>query len=98
MASLDARSIRRIDRQRFHDMLNMLPPVSWVRIGNHAESFKISEHVCGGIARMFCRIGLDHFELTGDTRSSHHALIERCRAFLPLDAQPPTAVMDKAHV
>jgi hypothetical protein len=82
MASLDATSIVRIDRQRFDTMLNILPPASWMGIGAHAESFKMSEGVNADTAKFYCRIGTDHFELTGDVRSSHGAIVERCRAFL----------------
>jgi hypothetical protein len=99
MASLDAKSIQRIDRQRFADMLNILPPVSWVGIGSQAESFMLSECVDSAISRIFCRIGLDHFELTGDMCSSHDSIVERCRAFRQLDAPASSAAMtDKARI
>jgi hypothetical protein len=89
----------RIDRQRFADMLNILPPISWVGIGSQTESFRLSECVDGDITRIFCRIGLDHFELTGDIRSSHYSIVEQCRAFQPFDAPASSAaVTDKARI
>jgi hypothetical protein len=82
MASSNSMSVRRIDRQRFDSMLNILPPTSWMGIGGHAESFKMSEGVNADTAIFYCRIGTGHFELESDIRSSHGAVVERCRAFL----------------
>jgi Protein of unknown function (DUF1419) len=92
MASPDLLTIRRIDRQRFDDMLNMLPPVSWMG-GSHAESFKMSECDHGDITTIFCRIGSDHFELKGDIRSSHRAIVERCRSFLQTGGAAASAAL-----
>jgi hypothetical protein len=92
MASPDSLPIRRINRQRFDDMFNMLPPVSWMG-GGYAESFMMSECDHGDITTIFCRIGSDHFELKGDIRSSHRAIVERCRSFLQSGSAAASAAL-----
>lgn len=92
MATSDSMSVRRIDRQRFEHMLNILPPASWMGIGTHAESFRISEGVSADIATFYCRVGTDHFELKGDVRSSHGAVVACCQTFLQSSDTAATAV------
>jgi hypothetical protein len=96
MASSNSMSVRRIDRQRFERMLNMLPPASWMGIGTHAESFRTSEGISADITTFYCRIGADHFELTGDVRSSHGAVAARCRTFLQSGETAAPAVVASA--
>ena len=72
-----------ITQQRFWDMLEVLPPVAWVRrtieenkdqtLDN--ESFKISERTCGSITAIFCRIGSRYFELQDSITMRHDDIL-----------------------
>ena len=54
-----------IDEERFHDMLNCLPPCKWGR-SESAEAFHMSERITYDIADWFVRIG-DKFYTFADT-------------------------------
>ena len=45
-----------ITRDRFHEMLNILPPVAWNYNDPSFESFKMSERTTGSITAIFVRI------------------------------------------
>lgn len=63
---------------RFHEMLEMLPPVGWRLTGNE-ESFKFLERKAGRITSIFVRIQSRHFEFADDCTLTHAACIERVK-------------------
>jgi len=66
-----------ITRERFLELLNVLPPQRWYRAAG-AESFRISEPLCGTLYTFCVRIGDRHFTLTEDGHTSHRALEQQC--------------------
>jgi hypothetical protein len=67
-----------ITLERYIEMLEVLPPVDWVQIGD-ADSFKLSEHTSGNITAIFCRIGARCFALSDSVFTKHEAIVELCR-------------------
>ena len=74
---------KEIDRQRFGDMLDVLPPVNWVR--NHdSESFKLSERDTADITLICVRRGNRFFELHDSIKLTHEEIMVRVNAAFPL--------------
>ncbi len=71
-----------ITEERWHDMLNVLPPVSWHSTSD-GESFKLSERTTGAITCIFVRLGDRFFEFSDDIRTPHN---ECCRRVLASEA------------
>lgn len=69
----------RITAERFEEVLNVLPPVRWVRAG-HEESFLMSEREAGSLTGIFCRIGEAFYNLTDECTLKHAEIVARCRA------------------
>lgn len=67
-----------ITEDRFIEMLEILPPVHWVRHGV-SESFKMSERTSGSITGIFARIGNRFFEMQNHISMSHEDIL-RCIA------------------
>ena len=67
-----------ITEDRWMEMLEVLPPVSWKR-GANAETFKLSERTYGAITAIFCRIGDRYFELSDDIHRPHDAIVAQVR-------------------
>lgn len=61
---------KRISRAQFHEMLEVLPPLDWMRRGS-SESFKISEMKSGSITSIFYRVGNTYWELCNSVRLTH---------------------------
>ena len=68
----------RITEERFIEMLEVLPPVGWVR-RDGCESFKLSERTSGNITAIFARIGADYFEMQDSIFTKHDAIIADCK-------------------
>jgi hypothetical protein len=66
-----------ITEDRFVEMLEVLPPVGWIR-GDGAESFKLSERTSGSITSIFCRIGNRYFEMADSITLPHNEIVTRC--------------------
>jgi len=64
-----------ISAERFGDMLNILPPMSW-KTDSDGESFKMCEFTCGRITAIFVRIG-ERYATFSDRASTPHR--ECCR-------------------
>jgi len=64
-----------IDKERFFDMLEVLPPVNWVRHDN-SESFKMLERSSGDITGIFVRIGSRYFSMEDSTHLPHGIIVE----------------------
>ena len=60
-----------ITRDRFHEMLNNLPPVAWNYRDPAFESFKMSERTTGSITTIFVRIH-DRYLAFSDTCTLPH--------------------------
>ena len=69
----------RITRERFHEMLEVLPPEDWQRRGS-IETFKLCERTCGNITAIFCRIGDSYWELQDDYTLSQEKVVSLVRA------------------
>jgi hypothetical protein len=67
--------VEEISEDRFHEMLNILPPAGW-RSDSDGESFKICEYTCGRITAIFVRIG-GRYATFSDRGSTTHR--ECCR-------------------
>lgn len=70
-----------VTKERFWEMLEVLPPVDWKR-SDTTESFKISERTIADLTSIFARIGDQYFELCDSCKLSHDQIIARCRASL----------------
>lgn len=64
-----------ISEERFHEMLNILPPAGW-KTDSDGESFKMCEHTAGRITAIFVRIG-ERYATFSDRMSTPHR--ECCR-------------------
>jgi len=67
-----------VTEARFLEMLEVLPPVSWVHGAANTESFKISERLFGDITAIFCKIGNRYFEMSDNIRMPHAEIVKRC--------------------
>lgn len=73
--------ITEITEERFHDALNVLPPVGWTtRQG--VESFRISERLWGSITDIYARLGNRHFMLADDIRLPASTIAARVAAYV----------------
>ena len=80
-ASEDMFKVRpvKITEERFIEMLDVLPPVGWVR-KDGCETFKLSERTSGNITAIFAHIGADFFEMQDSIFTKHDAIIAACKA------------------
>ena len=77
-----------ISEERFHDMLECLPPAKWHRLRG-AESFHISERIAYDIVDWFVRIG-DKFYNFADTDSlSAEQVVSRVLLVHLVDSKNP---------
>jgi Protein of unknown function (DUF1419) len=67
-----------ITEERYWEMLEILPPVSWVHGAASTESFKMSERMYGDITAIFCKIGNRYFEMSDNIRMPHAEIVKRC--------------------
>lgn len=65
-----------ITEERWHEMLNVLPPVAWHRTCD-GESFKISERTTGMITAIFVRLNGRFFEFSDSIRTPHQECCKR---------------------
>lgn len=68
-----------ITRDRFMDMLEVLPPEGWAR-REGSESFKLCEYQSGNITSIFARIGKHYYEFMDDASLSHESILEKIAA------------------
>jgi hypothetical protein len=61
-------------RERFQDMLEMLPPVAWTDRGA-TDTFKLLEPTYGPITAIFCRIGDRYYEMSDDIGMPHEKIV-----------------------
>ena len=70
-----------ITRERFWEMLEVLPPEDWRSNGDH-ETFKLMEYTSGNITAIFCRIGERYWEMQDSVFLSSAQIVEKCRALI----------------
>lgn len=71
-----------IDRDRFHYLLEVLPPLGWAGIGTPVESFKLSEFTNGRVTCIAVRVGDRYFSFDGVASTPHHECVAKvCAAF-----------------
>ena len=70
-----------IDADRFNYLLEVLPPLGWVRrVG--AESFKLSEFTNGRVTCVAVRVGSRYFSFEGVASTPHDECVAKvCAAF-----------------
>lgn len=66
-----------ITKERFWDMLEVLPPCRWVREGS-SESFHMSEHDSGNVTLILVRIAGRYFEYHGYANTRHTERVAAC--------------------
>ena len=67
----------RIDRERWDELLDVLPPCRWIR-RDTTESFHISEALTGNLYRHCVRVGDCYFTLIEDRNTPHIELVRLC--------------------
>lgn len=68
----------KITERQFFEMLEVLPPVSWVNHGD-TESFKMAERTYADITGIYCRIGEKYFYMSDSITTSHEFIVDKCR-------------------
>lgn len=68
-------------RDRFIEMLEILPPDGWHR-SEHEESFKMSERYSGRITHIFVRIGRTYYTFLDSCKLSHQEIVDKCKKFI----------------
>jgi len=73
----------RITKERFFEMLEVLPPVGWKCASEtppvkSKEVFRLSERTSGAVTAIFCRIGDRYFEMQDRIDTPFDRVIELC--------------------
>lgn len=71
---------KQIDRDRFIDMLEVLPPCRWRRYADGVEWFHVSERLSGDVVAWFARVGETYWEMQDLSTLSYDALNTKLRA------------------
>ncbi len=75
-----------ITRERFIDMLEVLPPEGW-RITGQTESFKMMEYYSGRITSIYARLGNRYFTFRDLGSKTHAEIMDKVAAFVSAEAQ-----------
>jgi hypothetical protein len=78
--------IREITRERFDEMLDILPPQKWQGCGTTQQTFHISERLTDNVVCWLIRRGPRYFELQDRADCTHSQL--QARAALYIDNNP----------
>lgn len=70
-----------ITRDRFLEMLGVLPPVGW-EMTEEEEVFKLAERTSGAITAIFCRIGDRYFEMQDRIYLDVDLIVAKCKAVM----------------
>ncbi|MGK2894472.1 hypothetical protein [Klebsiella michiganensis] len=82
------RPVTEISETRYHDMLEVLPPLDWhFNESGGPQSFKLAEMYCGNVTAIFAQYGARFFELRDRVTLTHQAIIERVKAFIDGEGQ-----------
>lgn len=63
-----------VTAERFDEALNCLPPERWYR-GEGAESFRLSERLCGLICTFYVRVGDRFWQINEEQGTTHQELV-----------------------
>ena len=74
-------NIKRIDADRFDDMLYTLPPEQWTQ-EKQTETFRFEERLDFEMALWYCRLGNEFFELEAEIDSTHDEIVWLCESLL----------------
>lgn len=66
--------VRQVTKERFWDMLEVLPPCRWWR-ESAAESFFVSERITYDLVSWFVRLGDKYYELVASDKLNHHDVV-----------------------
>ena len=72
----DGDAPRRVDKARWWDMLEVLPPADWTR-GHAFECFRVIECQCADLYTWMVRIGDDHWEMIAPRTMTPGGLLSR---------------------
>ena len=67
-----------ITKEKFTEMLEVLPPRFWV-VGKDHGSFQMCELTCGNITACYVRLGSKYYEVMAELGTPHDKLVEYCR-------------------
>jgi hypothetical protein len=68
---------KRISKEHYEEMLNVLPPENWTR-GVGYSSFRLSERLSGSIASFFIRIGDSYYQVNEEEDTDMGELFKAC--------------------
>jgi hypothetical protein len=74
------RPVIEITKEKYWEMLEVLPPMGWVQRGG-CESFKMSEMHSGIITDIYAKIGDRYFSLRDSQFTKHDEIIKRCEQY-----------------
>jgi hypothetical protein len=73
---------REIDRERFWNALECLPPCKWQGMGTDFESFHVSERLSGNVVSWYVRQGARYFEIDQDATMTREQLRAMVREWI----------------
>lgn len=71
-----------VDRERFRQLLEVLPPMNWQGVGRAHESFMLGEPMTDTLRLCVVRIGDRYAEMIRHKTTTHAQLCDEVRAFL----------------
>lgn len=67
---------QQVSRERFYDMLEVLPPARWYR-GGHIEWFHVCEYLAENLVTWFGRLGNYYYEFNDVPSLTREQLIDK---------------------
>jgi hypothetical protein len=80
--------VEEITEDRFHEMLNILPPMGW-RTDSDGESFKMCEYTAGRVTAIFVRIGQRYATFSDRASTPHRECCRRAAEFFSRKSGTP---------
>jgi hypothetical protein len=80
--------IREVTRERFDEMLDILPPQKWIGCGSGSQSFHISERITDNVVCWLVRRGSRYFELQDRIDMTHAQLQARAADYIERHPEP----------
>lgn len=78
--------VEEISEDRFHEMLNILPPMGW-KTDSDGESFKMCEFTAGRVTAIFIRIGARYATFSDRASTPHQECCRRAAEFFAAHPQ-----------
>jgi hypothetical protein len=79
-------SVEEISENRFHEMLNILPPMGW-KTDSDGECFKMCEFTAGRVTAIFVRIGGRYATFSDRASTPHRECCRRAAEFFAAHPQ-----------